>query len=169
MITAAIMVLLVPQWLTDLGFILSFISSWALLAMVGDMEQTALVMPQRLKGFWHTFVVPTMTAQIGVMPVLFAGIGVVYLIGFFANVLVLPLVPILMVLSGGLLVLTYVSVEVAGVLSFIVEFAAYPVIAIITLVSKVPLGITWTFAPLLALIGYSLFITYSLYREPRLW
>lgn len=168
LMTAAVMLLFEPAWITHLGFILSFISSWALLAMFGDVERILASGAPLLRTLRDT-VAPTVVAQLGVAPALLASVGSVSLIGFVINPLIIPLTPLVTALSGAQLLLSHIAPGVALVMSPLMHIAIQPVVRGIELAAQIPLSVSFTLPVSLAVAFYAASVAWSLKYRTRLW
>lgn len=168
LLIAATMLLIEPQFITHLGFILSFISSWALLAMFGDVE-TLLASGIPLRQLLAKAVAPTFFAQLGVAPTLLASVGSVALVGLLVNPLVIPLTPLLTALAGGQLLLAHAAPGLAALLSPLVSLSMLPVTFAIGLAAKVPLTVSFALPASVAALLYGASIIWSLKWRPKLW
>jgi competence protein ComEC len=92
LILSAITLLFVrPDWVTDLGFILSFVATLSLIIFVPRLEKLFRFLPKMLKED----LVTTLSAQIGVTPILYFYFGQFNILSPLINVLVLwTVVPI---------------------------------------------------------------------------
>jgi competence protein ComEC len=91
-LTALAMLLWQPNYLTDVGFQLSFASTAGI-----------LIIPRLLKRFENGFssdLITTFSAQVATLPILVSGFGAYSLWSVVVNALVLWTVPILMILGG---------------------------------------------------------------------
>jgi competence protein ComEC len=98
-LTGLILLIIVPAWLTDLGFILSFIATGSILIFQKKLEKFLLFVPKLIRGDFST----TLAAQVGVSPILFVTFGQFNLLSPLINVLVLwsiPLITILGIIGG---------------------------------------------------------------------
>lgn len=99
-LTAGIMLAIEPSWITDIGFILSFVSTASIMAFGKKTASIFKFMPKFLKEGFSTSV----AAQIGVAPILFVTFGQFNLLSPMINALVLWTVPYIMILGtiGGI-------------------------------------------------------------------
>lgn len=99
-LTGLILLIIVPGWTVDLGFILSFVATGSILVFQKRVEKLFWFVPKLLKGDFST----TLAAQIGVSPILFVTFGQFNLLSPLINVLVLWTVPVITMLgiAGGL-------------------------------------------------------------------
>ena len=95
-LTAGLMLLYNPEWLTDIGFILSFVSTMSLMLFERRIRNRLKRVPEILKEGLST----SLAAQIGVAPILFVTFGQFNIWSPLINALILWTVPILMVLGA---------------------------------------------------------------------
>ena len=95
-LTAGLMLLYNPDWLTDIGFILSFVSTMSLMLFEKRIRDRLKMVPEVLKEGLST----SLAAQIGVAPILFVTFGKFNIWSPLINALILWTVPILMVLGA---------------------------------------------------------------------
>ena len=117
-LTGLILLIIVPGWLTDLGFILTFVATASILVFQRKVEKFVSFVPQLLRGDFST----TLAAQIGVSPILFVTFGQFNILSPVINVLVLWTVPVITILGivGG------VAGLVIPVLGRAVLYLSYP-------------------------------------------
>lgn len=115
--TACIMLLIKPLWITDLGFILSFVATISLMLMQKKIDLRLKIIP----AFFREGLSTSIAAQIGVAPIIFATFGQFNLLSPIINALILWTVPYIMILGalGGLIGLI---VPVLGRLMLFVSF-----------------------------------------------
>ena len=94
-VTGLILLIIVPAWLTDLGFILSFVATASILLFQRKMEKFFAFVPRIVRGDFST----TTAAQIGVSPILFVTFGQFNILSPVINVLVLWTVPVVTILG----------------------------------------------------------------------
>lgn len=92
-LTAGVMLIYDPDWVTDIGFILSFASTISIMTFQAKLNKVFRFLPNILKED----VVTTFSAQIGVTPILFVTFGRFSIWSPLVNALVLWIVPILMI------------------------------------------------------------------------
>lgn len=165
---AAAMLLYDPRLATHLGFILSFISSWALMAIFGDVERF-LLYGAGLGATLRRAVAPTLVAQLGVAPALLASVGSVALVGLLVNPAALALTPLLTAFSAAELLLTHAAPGLGALSGPLVQLAAFPVVAMIGLAARVPLEIAVPLPAWLACAFYAGTVAWSLQKKPELW
>jgi competence protein ComEC len=101
LLTAGLMLAFEPAWITDIGFILSFVSCASIMVFEKKIRKFVNFMPEVLKeGFSTSF-----AAQIGVAPIIFVTFGQFNIFSPLINALVLWTVPYLMIFGalGGIL------------------------------------------------------------------
>lgn len=84
-ISAFIMLLVNPSWLTDLGFVLSFVATASLMLF----EKRIRVRIKRVPGIFREGLSTSLAAQVGVAPILFVTFGQFSLLSPIINALVL--------------------------------------------------------------------------------
>jgi competence protein ComEC len=110
-LTALVMLFWQPNYLTDVGFQLSFASTMGI-----------LVIPRLLKRFENGItsdLITTFSAQIATLPILISGFGAYSLWSIVVNTLVLWTVPILMILGGFAAILTFIFEPLAKLLLYL--------------------------------------------------
>lgn len=110
-LTALVMLFWQPNYLTDIGFQLSFAATLGI-----------LVIPQVLKRFENGItsdLITTISAQIATLPILISSFGVYSLWAIVVNALVLWTVPILMILGGFAAILAFVFKPLAIILLYL--------------------------------------------------
>jgi competence protein ComEC len=95
-ISAFIMLLIKPDWIADLGFLLSFVATACLMLFQGKIAKRLKKVPTIFREGLST----SLAAQIGVTPILFVTFGQFNILSPIANALVLWAVPIIMVVGG---------------------------------------------------------------------
>jgi competence protein ComEC len=95
-LTAVIMLIYRPEWITDIGFILSFVSTASIMLFEKRIRNWLRGVPEIFKeGFSTSF-----AAQIGVAPILFVTFGQFSIWSPLVNALILWTVPYIMILGG---------------------------------------------------------------------
>jgi len=94
--TAGIMLVVNPDWLIDIGFILSFVSTASLMLFEKRIREKLKFVPEVLKEGLST----SLAAQIGVAPILFVTFGQFNILSPIINALVLWTIPFIMILGG---------------------------------------------------------------------
>jgi ComEC/Rec2-related protein len=104
-LTASLMLIYNPDWLIDIGFILSFVSTASLMLFEKRIRDWLKRVPEILKEGLST----SLAAQIGVAPILFVTFGQFNMLSPVVNALVLWTVPPLMILGtiGGVVGLIF--------------------------------------------------------------
>jgi competence protein ComEC len=106
-LTAALMLIYSPDWVTDIGFILSFVSTASLLLFERRIRSKVKFIPGVLREGLST----SLAAQIGVAPILFVTFGQLSIWSPLVNALVLWTIPYIMILGS-----------IGGVVGLIVPF-----------------------------------------------
>lgn len=117
-LTGAIMLIARPDWLGDIGFILSFVSTGSLMLFERRINIKLLRVPRILREGLST----SLAAQIGVAPILFVTFGQFNILSPIINALVLWTVPFVMVLGalGGVIGL------ILPILGRLILYLCYP-------------------------------------------
>ncbi len=130
-LAAGLMLVYNPNWITDIGFILSFVSTGSLMLFEKRVRAKLSKVPEILKEGLST----SLAAQIGVAPILFVTFGQFNIWSPLINALVLWTVPYIMVLGS-----------IAGVLGLTV-----PALGRLTLLLSYPL--LWWFVEIVKLFN----------------
>lgn len=94
--SAILMLLIKPIWITDLGFILSFVATTSILLFQKKIDKFILVIPTVLREGLST----SLSAQIGVAPIIFITFGQFNILSPIINALVLWTIPYIMVIGA---------------------------------------------------------------------
>lgn len=105
LLAAGVMLVIVPSWISDLGFILSFVSTASIMLFERKIARFVKFLPKIASEGIST----SLAAQIGVAPILFVTFGQFNLLSPVINALVLWTVPYIMVLAslGGIIGLIF--------------------------------------------------------------
>ena len=97
---AFVMLMINPSWITDLGFLLSFFATLSIILFEGKIRKLIKFLPPGLKQDFST----TLSAQIGVAPILFISFGQFNPLSPFINAAVLWTVPLITIIGiiGGI-------------------------------------------------------------------
>lgn len=100
-LSALVMLTVKPLWLTDLGFILSFVATASILLFEKRIREKLLFLPKIIKEGLST----SLAAQIGVGPILFVTFGRFNILSPVINALILWTVPLITILGavGGII------------------------------------------------------------------
>lgn len=96
LLTALLMLIYNPLWLSDIGFILSFVSTASLMLFQTKVNNYLKIVPSFLKEGLST----SIAAQIGVAPILFASFGQFNILSPLINMFILWTVPGIMILGA---------------------------------------------------------------------
>ena len=167
-LSAFVMILLDPFILRfDVGFQLSFLATIGLIYASPVLERRLKFLPNKLEI--RSSLANSLAAQILVLPILLSNFGQFSLISPLANLLILPIIPIIM-LFGGLAVLAGLAIIKLGwILAFPVWYLLKYQIFIINVLSRLP-GVSWQvrFAARATLVYYLiLFVFYLLFRREK--
>lgn len=95
-LTVFLMLLIKPAWITDIGFILSFAATLSLVLFESKVNSKLSFVPEVFRESLST----SITAQIGVAPIIFLTFGQFNLLSPLINALVLWTVPLIMIIGG---------------------------------------------------------------------
>lgn len=95
-ITALVMLVIRPDWTTDIGFILSFVSTGSMMLFERKIRAKLKIVP----GFFKEGLSTSLSAQIGVTPILFVTFGYFNILSPLINALVLWTVPYIMIIGA---------------------------------------------------------------------
>lgn len=91
--SALIMLLIKPVWLTDLGFILSFVATMSLMLFQKTIDSRLKIIPAAFREGLST----SLAAQIGVAPIIFVTFGQFNILSPVINALILWTIPYIMI------------------------------------------------------------------------
>lgn len=94
-LTAGLMLFIRPSWISDLGFILSFLATTSLILFSRPIENKLKFVPSLIREGFTT----SLAAQIGVAPVIYLTFGQFNILSPFINALVLWVVPLITVIG----------------------------------------------------------------------
>lgn len=116
--TFLLMLLIKPIWITDLGFILSFVATMSLMLFQKRINTFLKFIPNVLREGLST----SLAAQIGVAPIIYATFGQFNILSPIINAIILWTIPYIMILGtiGGILGL------IVPILGKIILLFAYP-------------------------------------------
>lgn len=95
-LTGALMLIVNPNWIFDIGFILSFASTASIMLFNSKIDKKVNFLP----SFIRESVSTSISAQIGVAPIIFVTFGQFNPLSFVANALVLWTIPFIMILGA---------------------------------------------------------------------
>lgn len=116
--SALIMLLIKPVWITDLGFILSFVATIFLMLLQKKIDNRLKLIP----AFFREGLSTSLAAQVGVAPIIFVTFGQFNILSPIINALVLWTIPYIMVMGalGGIVGL------IVPVLGRLILFILFP-------------------------------------------
>lgn len=116
--TCLLMLIIKPIWITDLGFILSFVATISLMLMQKKIDLKLKLIPAVFREGLST----SLAAQIGVAPIIFATFGQFNILSPIINALILWTVPYIMIIGviGGIVGL------IVPVLGRLILFVSFP-------------------------------------------
>ena len=95
-VSAFIMLIARPDWIGDLGFLLSFVATASIMLFQNKIGRFLKVVPQALRESFST----SLAAQIGVTPIIFVTFGQFNILSSFINLLVLWTVAPIMIIGA---------------------------------------------------------------------
>lgn len=110
-----IMLIFKPEWITDIGFLLSFSATGSIIVFGKRIDEYL----KRVPSLFRESISTSLSAQIGVMPILFVTFGQFNLFSVIINPLVLWVVPIIMTLGGLSALLSLVVPDIASLILFV--------------------------------------------------
>ena len=118
LLTAVIMIFIKPEWVADLGFILSFVATTSILLMDEPVRKIFKKVPSLLRSDLSA----SLSAQIGVAPILYASFGQFNIFSPLYNIAILWTIPIITLIGmiSGMLSLIYIP------LARLILYLAYP-------------------------------------------
>lgn len=141
-VAAAIMILVNPLIVIyDIGFQLSFMATLGLLLIVPRFETMLMQVPQWL-GI-RDFFMATVATQIAVSPLLMYHIGEISLVSVPVNMVVLPMVPVAMLTTFIVGMVSYVSSALALVAAYPAYLSLEFIIIIAESVAALPFATVW--------------------------
>ncbi len=116
--SGAIMLLIKPIWITDLGFILSFVATISLMLLQKKIDNRLKIIPAIFREGLST----SLAAQVGVAPIIFVTFGQFNILSPIINALILWTIPYIMVIGalGGIVGL------IVPVLGRLILFILFP-------------------------------------------
>lgn len=94
--SGAIMLLIKPVWITDLGFILSFVATISLMLLQKKIDNRLKLIP----AFFREGLSTSLAAQVGVAPIIFVTFGQFNILSPIINALILWTIPYIMVMGA---------------------------------------------------------------------
>lgn len=118
--SALLMIFIKPDWITDLGFILSFVATMSLIIFQKRINDMLMFIPNFLREGLST----SLAAQIGVTPIIFVTFGQFNILSPIINALVLWTTPYIMI-AGALAGVLGLFVPLVGRL---ISFVIFPIL-----------------------------------------
>jgi len=94
--SGAIMLLIKPIWITDLGFVLSFVATISLMLLQKKIDNRLKLIP----AFFREGLSTSLAAQVGVAPIIFVTFGQFNILSPVINALILWTIPYIMVIGA---------------------------------------------------------------------
>lgn len=115
-LTAGVMLLVNPSWLTSVSFQLSFLATFGVIVVAPIILERLKLLPQ----FISVDLAVTLAAQIMVMPVIAANFHQISLVGLIANLLVLWTIPFIMITGALMLVVPFIDFAANALLTYFI-------------------------------------------------
>ncbi|MGC9046565.1 MAG: ComEC/Rec2 family competence protein [Minisyncoccia bacterium] len=160
--TAVVMVIINPKVLIfDIGFILSFLS---LIGIIYLRPALAQILNIKSNGFlnWKENMLATVSAQLMVIPVLINSFNNFSPTTFFANVIILETVPVAMGLGFLIAFMSFVSVYLSMIFSWLVWVVVKFEIIVIHFFAQLPIHLSLHLSYFLMIIYYLIIILFIL-------
>ncbi len=136
-LAAALMVFVNPLVIFyDVGFQLSFLATVGLLYLAPKLEIYFLWLPNKLSMREST--VATLSAILSTLPLIAYDFKRVSLVAFFANILILPAIPIAMAVGFLFIIASFINFFIGKVLSVLVWFILAYIIFIVKIMARIP-------------------------------
>jgi len=151
----------------DLSFELSFLSTVGLIYVAPLLERFTSALPQRF-GF-REIVTATLATQLFVLPFILYSIGMFSSVALIANLLVLPLIPLIMLLGFLTGSISFVSVLLVKPLSFVTYYLLHYVLVVAHKMSTLPFATfsVPSFNASAMVLCYVLFFAYLFYLKTK--
>jgi len=120
----------------DAGFQLSALATGGLIYIYPWLKERLKLLPEFF-GIRET-VGGSLSAQIAVLPIMIFNFKQISLLGVFANVMILPLIPFVMFLGFGTLILSFLSEKLGMMMGFLAYLLMKLIVVIIELFAKIP-------------------------------
>ena len=117
-LSAALMLIFTPSWLTDLGFILSFLATASLMLFESKINRLISFIPNPFREGLAT----SLAAQIGVAPILYLTFGQLSILSPLINGLLLWTIPLITIIGG----MGAIASLIHPILSLPFIYAVYP-------------------------------------------
>ncbi len=159
---SAVMVLYDPFYLLyDSSFHLSFLATYGVIVLSPVIHMYLHKIPG---NFFRTTVSTTLGAYIMTLPYLLYFFNGLSFVGIFANIVILPFIPLLMLVSTIALGMSFISVSFAFVLTSVTEYISHFILASIHLFARIPFGYITTSIPLWICLGLYGLIFYLFFK-----
>lgn len=116
LLSACVMLIVNPDWLFDLGFILSFAATGSLILFENKISTKLSFVPKIFKESLAT----SLAAQIGVAPILLIAFGQVNLLSPFINALILWMIPAIMIIGSSAALISLIYSPLATIILYLV-------------------------------------------------
>ncbi len=157
-----VMVLFDPFYLLyDSSFHLSFLATFGVVVVSPLIHVYLHRIPNNtFRGIVST----TLGAYLMTFPYLMYFFQGLSLVGIFANILILPFIPLLMLMSTGTLLISFISFPLSFVPSVLTDYLSQGILSLIHLCAQVPFGYVSTSISQWVCVGLYVGIFYMMYR-----
>ncbi len=162
---ATIMLIFNPLLLKlDVGFQLSFLATLGIVYLKPIIDKRIENWPNSFK--LKDILTMTLAAQCSTLPVLIFHFGRLSLISPLANILIVPLLPVIMIGGIVLSLSGCIWIGFAQIIAWLIYLVLNYLILVVEYLSKIPLAvIEFKSISLIILIGYYLFLIFFIYRQ----
>lgn len=136
LVSAAIMLLFDPNYLFNISFQLSFLATTGVIVVAPILNSYLIFIPEVIRNDFST----TIAAQVLTFPIIAYNFGTVSIVGVIANIFLLWTVPIIMIVGGVALFLSYINLALAQIIGLIPSILLTYFIYIVEIFSKMPLA-----------------------------
>ena len=133
-VTAGLMLLINPSWITDLSFQLSFLATLGVVGMAPILFKVFKSLPDFIKGDLSV----SLAAQAMVMPIIGQNFHQLSLVTLPTNVLILWTVPFIMILGAVFLIIAYIFAPLAAIAALILNILLTYFIYIVQFFASLP-------------------------------
>ncbi len=151
-LSALIILILNPQDLFTASFQLSFFATFGIIYFYPKFRYAfGKIKNKFLSSFWEVSCV-TLSAQFALIPILIFYFGKISIISFVLNLVIVPLIPFIIILSLVFYVFSFISSFLAVPAAFILTYLLKSILYIINFSSNLSFAVVWTAIPSLGLI-----------------
>lgn len=155
-----------PRVITDISFQLSFIATFGILYITPIVARWVFWIPSRF-GI-REIAATTIAAQIAVLPLLLYSTGILSLVSFPANILILPFIPVTMLFSFVTGLIGFISSGMSVIFGYLANFSLVYILKVIHIFALVPFAsvIIHNFPAWITILSY-IFILFWVFRAKK--